>query len=82
MQQAEQNHTEALASPLIGDSPFESLSRCAELVRFLGAAVSAIQVSGGGVTRDDCATVGMLADMAADAIDFECLRLSAPLAAT
>jgi len=75
MQQAEKNHTEAPVSPLVAESPVESLSRCAGLVRFIGAAVSAIEVGGGGMNREDAATTCMLADMAADAIEWERHRL-------
>ena len=75
MQQVDQDHTEAPMSPLVDGSPAESLTRCAGLVRFLGAAVSAIEVGGGGMNREDSATVCMLADMAADAIEWERNRM-------
>ena len=48
-----------------------------KLVRFLGAAVSAIEAGGGGMNREDAATVCMLTDMAADAIEWERNRLPA-----
>lgn len=76
MSQAEKNNTEAPASPLIFPTPSETLSRCAELMRFIGAAVAAIQSSGGNVNQADADTVCMLADMAADAVDWEGGRLT------
>lgn len=79
MQQADRNLTEAPASPLIFSTPGETLSHCANLIRFIGAAVSAIQTGGGGLNRGDTDAACMLADMAADAIEWESNKLSPAL---
>lgn len=79
MQQADRNITEAPASPLIFPTSGETLSRCADMIRFIGAAVSAIQSGGGGMNRGDADAACMLADMAADAIEWESSKLSPAL---
>ncbi len=76
MSQAENNNIEAPASPLIFSTPGETLSHCANLIRFLGSAVSAIQHGGGNVNQADADTVCMLADMAANAIEWEGGRMA------
>lgn len=76
MSQAEKNNTEAPASPLIFPTTGETLARSADLIRFIGAAVSAIQSGGGGMNREDADTVCMLADMAADAVEWEGGRMA------